>query len=71
MPDRMPPIAARKMTPAQKQAVRAVVSGPRGALIGPFIPALRSPEFMIRLQHLGEYLRYHTALGPKLGQQTS
>lgn len=68
MSDRMPPIAASKMTPAQKQAVRAVVSGPRGALIGPFIPSLRSPEFMTRLQHLGEYLRYHTALGPKLGE---
>jgi 4-carboxymuconolactone decarboxylase len=48
--------------------VRAVVAGPRGALIGPFIPALRSPEFMTRLQHLGEYLRYHTALGPRLGE---
>ena len=68
MPDRMPPIPARRMTPAQKAAAERVASGPRGALIGPFIPALRSPEFMTRLQHLGEYLRYHTALGPKLGE---
>lgn len=66
--DRMPPIPARRMTPAQKAAAEAVVAGPRGALIGPFIPALRSPEFMTRLQHLGEYLRYRTALGPRLGE---
>jgi 4-carboxymuconolactone decarboxylase len=56
------------MTPEQKAAADAVASGPRGELIGPFIPALRSPDFMTRLQHLGEYLRYHTALGPKLGE---
>jgi 4-carboxymuconolactone decarboxylase len=68
MPDRMPPIPARRMTPEQKAAAQAVASSPRGAVIGPFIPALRSPEFMTRLQHLGEYLRYHTALGPKLGE---
>lgn len=67
-PDRMPPIPARGMTPAQKAAAHTVVSGPRGALIGPFIPALRSPQFMTRLQHLGEYLRYHTAVGPRLGE---
>jgi 4-carboxymuconolactone decarboxylase len=66
--DRMPPIAASKMTKAQKQAAEAVIQGPRGALTGPFIPALRSPEFMVRLQALGEYLRYHSALGPKLGE---
>jgi len=66
--DRMPPIPAKKMTPEQKRAANAVIQGPRGALIGPFIPALRSPEFMLRLQHLGEYLRYQSALGPKLGE---
>jgi len=66
--DRMPPVPVRKMTAAQKHAAETVVNGPRGALIGPFIPALRSPEFMLRLQSLGEYLRYHSALGPKLGE---
>jgi 4-carboxymuconolactone decarboxylase len=68
MRDRMPPIPEDEMTPAQKHAAQMVISGPRGALIGPFVPALRSPEFMMRLQSLGEYLRYHTALGPKLGE---
>jgi len=43
-----------------------LVSGPRGVLNGPFVPLLRSPEFMSRLQKTGEYLRYQNALGPKL-----
>jgi len=56
------------MTQEQKDAVAEITAGPRGKLIGPFIPALRSPQFMRRLQKLGEYLRYSSALGPKLGE---
>jgi 4-carboxymuconolactone decarboxylase len=66
MEDRLPPIPADKMTKAQKQAVEELAAGPRGELIGPFIPSLRSPEFMTRLQRLGEYLRYENSLGPRL-----
>src|SRR3954447_16391595 len=65
---RMPPISPEKLTPEQSKAAAEVIAGPRGALSGPFIPALRSPEFMSRLQRLGEYLRYQNALGPKLGE---
>ncbi len=43
-----------------------MVSGPRGAVIGPFIATLRSPELTRRLQHLGEYLRFNAALPEKL-----
>lgn len=64
--DRMPPIPDGQMTPDQREAVREIAAGPRGALIGPFIPALRSPEFMRRLQRLGEYLRYESALELRL-----
>jgi 4-carboxymuconolactone decarboxylase len=66
--DRMPPIAADKMTDAQKKAVAEIVAGPRGQLVGPFIPLLRSPEFMSRLQKTGEYLRYNSKLGPRLNE---
>ena len=65
---RMPLIPAAKMTEAQKLAVEGVMNGPRRALIGPFIAAMRSPEFMTRLEKLGEYLRYSSALGPRLGE---
>lgn len=66
--DRMPPIPADKMTDAQKKAAEELKSGPRGDLIGPFIPLLRSPEFMSRLQKAGEYLRYNTKLGSNISE---
>lgn len=43
-----------------------MTAGPRGAVIGPFIATLRSPELTRRLQRLGEYLRYEAALPEKL-----
>src|SRR5258706_13462726 len=64
--DRMPPIPKDKMTAAQKKAADELIAGPRGALAGPFVPLLRSPEFMSRLQKTGEYLRFDNRLGPKL-----
>lgn len=64
--DRMPPIPDRDMTPAQREAALAVVQGPRGALVGPFVPLLRSPELMDRVQQLGAYLRYRSAIGTRL-----
>ncbi len=54
------------MSAAQRSAAREIVGGRRGELSGPFIPGLRSPEFMRRLQALGEYLRYDNALEPRL-----
>jgi 4-carboxymuconolactone decarboxylase len=62
----MPPIPRALLTQAQKRAARELARGRRGGVIGPFIPALRSPEFMSRLQRLGEYLRYDNVLGPRL-----
>ncbi len=64
-PPRMPPIPDAQLTDAQKAAVQAVVSGPRGRLVGPFIPLMRSPEFMTRLQHTGAHLRFDSALEPR------
>jgi 4-carboxymuconolactone decarboxylase len=66
--DRMPAIPADKMTEAQTKAAAEITSGPRKALVGPFIPLLRSPELMSRLQKVGEYLRYDTKLGPNISE---
>ncbi len=66
--DRMPPISVNKMTEAQRQAAQELIAGPRGAVYGPFIPLLRSPELMSRLQKMGEYLRYHSVLAPRLSE---
>ncbi|HWK45330.1 MAG TPA: hypothetical protein VNT30_11450 [Stellaceae bacterium] len=66
MADRLPPIPAEAMTPAQRVAAAEIVAGARGALYGPFVPLLRSPELMSRLQKTGEYLRYGSAVPERL-----
>jgi 4-carboxymuconolactone decarboxylase len=35
---------------------------------GPFIPLLQSPELMTRVSALGEYLRFRSALPPRLSE---
>jgi 4-carboxymuconolactone decarboxylase len=66
--ERMPPIAAAAMSPAQRQAAESLAAGPRGGVKGPFIPLLRSPELMDRLQRVGEYLRFGSALAPRISE---
>jgi 4-carboxymuconolactone decarboxylase len=68
--DRMPPIPDDKMTDAQKRVAAEIIAGPRGKLVGPFIPLLRSPELMSRMQKVGEYIRYQNSLGHKLTEFT-
>jgi 4-carboxymuconolactone decarboxylase len=69
--DRMPAIAPDRLTPAQVEAVEEFVSV-RGPAVtgpfGPFVPLLRSPELMVRAGALGEYLRYRSALPPRLSE---
>jgi 4-carboxymuconolactone decarboxylase len=67
-PERMPAIPADKMTPEQKQAAAAIAAGPRGALKGPFVALLRSPDFMDRLQRVGEYVRYRCPLDKRINE---
>jgi len=68
MQDRMPPIAESDLTPEQRAAGEELANGPRGAVFGPFVPLLRSPELMRRVQKTGEYLRYSSALPPRLSE---
>lgn len=66
MKERLGPIPVVEMTPEQRAAAQAVIDGPRGALYGPFVPLLRSPELLACTQRLGEYLRYRSAIGSRL-----
>jgi 4-carboxymuconolactone decarboxylase len=68
LPDRMPPIPRERMTDAQRAAADELIAGPRKGVKGPFIPLLRSPELMARLQKVGEYLRFGSALPPRLSE---
>ncbi len=66
MTDRLPPIPDAALTPIQRAAAEELASGPRGKLAGPFVPLLRSPELMARVQKLGEYLRFESALPDRI-----
>ena len=68
MTDRLPPIPPDQLTEAQRRAAQAVIAGPRGALYGPFVPLLRSPELLENAQRMGEYLRYRSAIGIRLSE---
>ncbi len=66
--DRMPAIPLEKMNDVQKKFAEEIIKGPRGALYGPFVPLIRSPELMDRAQRMGEYLRFKSAIGNKLSE---
>lgn len=61
--DRMPAIPEAQMSPDQKRVMDEIAAGPRGRIGGPFIPLMRSPELMNRLQKVGEYLRFQNTVG--------
>lgn len=66
--DRLPPIDEKDWNEAQLECAREIIDGPRGALISPFVPLLRSPEFCTHAQRMGEYLRYRSVLGLRLSE---
>ena len=66
--DRLPPIAPALWTEAQRAVAQRIIDGPRGALVSPFVPMLRSPELMGHAQRMGEYLRYRSAIGLRLSE---
>jgi len=72
--DRMPPIPADKLSDAQKKSIELLSEGapaggaPRNVGAGPWVPLLRSPELLNRLQRMGSYLRYESAFDPRLSE---
>src|SRR5262245_1297180 len=66
--DRMPPIPQDKLTEAQKAAIDAFRVARKAEPSGPFLTMLRSPEVMTRARAMGDYLRYNSALPPRLSE---
>ena len=66
--DRLPPLSSEALTDAQHRAAAELAAGPRGGVIGPFAPLLRSPELLQHAQRMGEYLRYRSAIGTRLSE---
>src|SRR3954469_22083111 len=63
---RLPLPSLDAMNDLQRAAANELIAGPRKGVKGPFIPLLRSPELMSRLQKVGEYLRFNSALPPRI-----
>jgi 4-carboxymuconolactone decarboxylase len=66
--DRLPPIPAAQLTELQKQAMSEFAAARGGEVSGPFMPLLRSPELMNRARAMGDYLRFKSALPPRLSE---
>ncbi len=66
--DRLPPLPVDQLDAQQRAVAQAIIAGPRGALYGPFVPLIRSPELMETAQRMGEYLRYRSAIGTRLSE---
>jgi len=56
------------VTPEQARAAEAFRKLRGVDPFGPFIPLLQSPELMTRVSALGEYLRFRSALPPRLSE---
>jgi 4-carboxymuconolactone decarboxylase len=56
------------MTPEQRRAVEEFRTLRGVEPFGPFVELLASPELMTRVSALGEYLRYRSALPPRLSE---
>lgn len=65
---RIPLFPQAEMSPEQDRVFREIVSGARGALVGPLRAALHRAELADKWQQLGELLRYRTGLTPRLSE---
>ena len=65
---RLKVIPLEEMSEAQRKLYDRITSGPRGSFRGPFTVWIRSPEYLDRLEPVGEYLRFKTVLPPRLSE---
>ncbi len=65
--NRMPPISDQAMTEAQREAVEEFREA-RGEPGGPWAVILRSPDLLNRLRGVSDYLRFNSALPPRLSE---
>ena len=63
---RITPPTMDQMTAEQRAVHDAAVAGKRGRMPPPALAWIHSPELAMRVQHLGEFIRYDTVFGPAL-----
>ncbi len=66
--DRLPTIPPAQYTAEQRQAAAQFEAARKVAVFGPFEPLMHSPEVMSQARAMGDYLRYHSAIGNNLSE---
>src|SRR5262249_18227886 len=65
---RIPELVLEKLSPEQRRLYDAIISGPRGKVVGPLRVWLESPGLGEHAQALGAFCRFSTSLPPRLSQ---
>jgi len=66
--ERLPTIPPAQYTDEQKQAAEDFVAARKVPVFGPFEPLMHSPQVMSQARAMGDYLRYHSAVGNTLSE---
>ena len=66
--DRLPTLPPAQYTDEQKQAAQAFLEARKVPVFGPFQPMMHSPQVMNLARAMGDYLRYHSAIGNTLSE---
>jgi 4-carboxymuconolactone decarboxylase len=65
---RLPTIPPDQYTAEQKKAAEEFLAARKVPVFGPFEPMMHSPEVMNMARAMGDYLRYHSAIGNTLSE---
>jgi 4-carboxymuconolactone decarboxylase len=65
---RLPTIPPDQYTAEQKKAADEFLAARKVPVFGPFEPMMHSPEVMNMARAMGDYLRYHSAIGNTLSE---
>ena len=65
---RLPTIAPEQYTAEQKKAAEEFLAARKAPVFGPFEPMMHSPDVMGMARAMGDYLRYHSAIGNTLSE---
>jgi 4-carboxymuconolactone decarboxylase len=66
--DRMPPLPEADQTPEQRQAAEVFRTIRDQPVFGPFVPLHRSPDLMLRLAPVGDFMRKELCFGVRLAE---
>jgi 4-carboxymuconolactone decarboxylase len=66
--ERLPTIPPAQYTAEQKQAAADFEAARKIPVFGPFEPLMYSPQLMSQARGMGDYLRYHSAIGNTLSE---